>query len=200
MENGIIYSTFIDPILKPMRIRIAQQIHPGENVIDIACGTGAQVFEMAKKANKVVGIDFSESMIIQANKTAIKCKCKNVNFVIADATHLTGFSENEFDVSTISLALHQFLPELYSPILNEMKRVAKKLIVVDYAIPLPKNYAGLGSRFAEFLAGGEHNRNFKQYYLQGGLNSILTKNNLQIDYSEKFGNGAFQLVVCSVNN
>lgn len=197
MENGKIYGTFIDPILKPMRKRVVRQIQPNEKVIDVACGTGAQVFEMAKKAIKVVGIDYSESMIKQAKKSALKGACKNVQFVEADATNLSSFSEKEFDVSTLSLALHQFSPEFYTPILSEMKRVAKKIIIIDYSVPLPKNYAGFGSRVAEFLAGAEHNKNFKQYYKLGGLNSILPENNLQIDFVENFANGAFQLVVCS---
>jgi hypothetical protein len=62
---------------------------------------------------------------------------------------------------------------------------------------LPKNYAGIGSRVAEFLAGKEHNRNFKQYYRLGGLNMILPDNQLKIEKSVLFGKGAFKLVVCS---
>jgi hypothetical protein len=78
-----------------------------------------------------------------------------------------------------------------------MKRVAKRVIIVDYAVPLPKNYAGIGSRIAEFLAGREHNFNFKQYYRLGGLNGILRANNLTIQKSLYFGKGAFQLVICT---
>ena len=197
MESGIIYSTFIDPILKPMRLHVAEEIKSGEKVIDIACGTGAQAFELAKKAQKVVGIDYSESMILQALKTIAKYQIKNVEMKICNATHLEGFSNNDFDVSVITLALHQFSPELYAPILNEMKRVAKKIIIVDYSVPLPKNYAGIGSQIAEFIAGREHNRNFNQFYKLGGLNSILPQNNLHIKKSVLFGKGAFQLVVCA---
>jgi hypothetical protein len=98
----------------------------------------------------------------------------------------------------MSLALHQFDPKLHSLILNEMKRVAARIIIADYAVPLPKNYAGTGSRVAEFLAGREHNRNFKQYYRLGGLDKILPANNLSIKKSVLFGKGAFQLVVCAV--
>jgi hypothetical protein len=97
----------------------------------------------------------------------------------------------------MSMALHQFDPALHSTILGEMKRVASQLIIVDYAVPLPKNYAGAGSRVTEFLAGKEHNRNFKQYHQLGGLNKILPANELNIEKSVLFGKGAFQLVVCS---
>ena len=195
MENGFIYKNFIDPILKPMRLRVTDEINPNETVIDVACGTGAQIFELLKKGNKVIGVDFSESMIEHAQKTCKKRNLNNAEFYIGDATDLSLFYNGEIDIATISLALHQFKPELHSTILNEMRKVAKRLIIVDYAVPLPGNYAGVGCRVAEFLAGKEHNQNFKKYYQLGGLNKILPKNQFVIQKTVFFGKGAFQLVV-----
>lgn len=197
VESGIFYSTVIDPALANMRKHIARQIKPGETVIDIACGTGAQVFEMAKTARKVVGADLSESMYKKAQKTLQKKKLGNVEFCLCDATGKLDFKDNEFDVATMSLALHQFDPELHTVIINEMKRVARRLIFIDYAFPLPKNYVGAGSKIAEFFAGKEHNRNFKKYMQKGGLPSILSENNLKIKNQDFFAKGAFHLVVCS---
>jgi len=197
VESGNFYSTFIDPILTPMRKRVTNEIHHGEKIIDIACGTGAQVFELSKIASEIVGVDLSESMINHAQKSCKKRNFLNAEFFVCDATHLSGFNENSFDVAIMSLALHQFEPRLHSPILREMKRVAKRIIIVDYAVPLPKNYAGVGSRVAEFMAGKEHNHNFKQYHQLGGLNKILPGNGLKIEKTVLFGKGAFQLVVCS---
>jgi len=197
VESGTFYGTVIDPVLAPMRKRVSIEIHPGEKVIDIACGTGAQVFELCKTASKAVGVDLSESMINHAQNSVKKRNILNAEFFVCDATNLSRFNENSFDVALMSLALHQFDPRLHSPILSEMKRVAKRIIIVDYAVPLPKNYAGVGSRIAEFLAGKEHNHNFKQYYQLGGLNKILPGNGLKIEKSVLFGKGAFQLVVCS---
>ena len=197
VESGTFYGTILDPILAPMRKRVSSEIHQGEKVIDIACGTGAQVFELCGIASKAVGVDLSESMINHAQNSVKKRNILNAEFFVCDATHLSRFYENSFDVALMSLALHQFDPGLHSTILSEMKRVAKRIIIVDYAVPLPKNYSGIGSRVAEFLAGKEHNRNFKQYCQLGGLNRILPSNNLSIQKSVLFGKGAFQLVVCS---
>jgi len=196
-ESGPFYSTFIDPLLTTMRKRIALEILPNEKVIDIACGTGAQAFALSKVAVKTTGVDLSESMIDFAKKASLKKKTNGVDFFICDATNLKSFKNNDFDIAIMSLALHQFSTEFHSPILNEMKRVARKIILVDYAVPLPKNYTGFGSWVAEFLAGGEHNRNFKSYYKKGGLNEILKINNLEIKKSKLIGKGAFQMVVCS---
>jgi ubiquinone/menaquinone biosynthesis C-methylase UbiE len=195
-ESGKFYGTLIDPILKPMRKRVAIEIPPGNSVLDIACGTGAQVFELSKNASKVTGVDLSHSMIEFAKATAKRKEMSNVEFITGDATNLSMFAENEFDIATMTLALHQFSPDLHSIILTEMKRVADKIIIVDYAVPLPKNYAGVGSRVAEFLAGKEHHQNFKQFYKLGGLNEILKLNGLKIEKTVLFAKGAFQLVVC----
>ncbi len=195
-ESGPFYSTFIDPLLTTMRKRVALEIKPNEKVIDVACGTGAQAFALSKVAQKVTGIDLSESMIKYAKKTSAKKKITNADFFICDATDLKSFKNNNFDIALMSLALHQFSTELHSPILSEMKRVAQKIIIVDYAVPLPKNHIGYGSKVAEFIAGGEHNRNFKSYYKMGGLNEILKANNLKIEKSKLMGKGAFQIVVC----
>ncbi|MFW6246328.1 MAG: class I SAM-dependent methyltransferase [Tangfeifania sp.] len=197
VESGIFYSAVIDPVLAPMRKRIARQINQGESVIDLACGTGAQVFEMAPVAKRVVGADLSESMINKARKTLKKKNFDNVEFCLCDATGKLHFDDKEFDVATMTLALHQFDPELHSAIIGEMKRLANRLIFIDYACPLPKNYVGAGSQFVEFFAGKEHHRNFKHYMRLGGLPALLAKNNLHIKSQDFFAKGAFYLVECS---
>ncbi len=197
VESGPFYSTVIDPILAPLRKRVTAEIIPREKVIDIACGTGAQLFEISEIASFITGVDLSESMINFATKTSKKRNVLNAIFFVCDASDLSIFKEKRFDVALMTLALHQFPPHLHSPILNEMKRVADKIIFVDYAVPLPTNYTGIGCRIAEFLAGRQHNHNFKQYYKLGGLNTILPANNLVIQKSVLFGKGAFQLVICA---
>ena len=196
VESGIFYGTFVDPLLNGLRKRVLHEIKHGEKVIDIACGTGAQCFAMAAKAGKVTGVDLSESMIRFARNKKAKSLFSNLEFMVCDATNLVSFVANEFDVAILSLALHQFPPDLYKSILSEMERVAQRIIIVDYMVPLPKNFAGVGSRIAEFMAGVEHHRNFKSYYKRGGINQILPDNGLTITKSMSIGNGAFQISTC----
>ena len=200
VESGGFYSTFVDPLLVKMREKVATSIEPGKKIIDIACGTGAQVFELAKHAEFVMGVDLSESMINKAKQTKSRLGVQNVEFKVCDATGLLSFGEKEFDISTMSLALHQFSPAQYSPILVEMKRISERIIIVDYSVPLPKNIFGYGSKWAEFMAGLEHNRNFKKYYKNGGLNAILQEYEITIENSVNFAGGAFQLVTGSFNH
>ncbi len=120
VESGIFYSTVVDPVLTPMRKRVTKKINPGQKVIDIACGTGAQLFDIAGKANQITGVDLSESMINHALKKAHKLSLKNADFFVCDATQLSRFEDKTFDVAIMSLALHQFDPQQYDSILNEM--------------------------------------------------------------------------------
>ena len=172
VESGKFYSTILDPILAPMRQRVAEKIKTGEKVIDIACGTGAQLAKLSGIASSLTGIDLSESMIEYATKQNIPKSA----FFVNDASDLSIFKNKRFDSAIMSLALHQFDPDLVQKILNEIRRISNRLILVDYAVPLPQNYVGFGSRIAEFMAGREHNRNFKKFYNAGGLNKILPQN------------------------
>lgn len=72
IESGLFYSTVIDPVLVSMRKKVNRQIPSGQKILDVACGTGAQVFELAPFAKEVTGIDLSESMIRKAFRAAFK--------------------------------------------------------------------------------------------------------------------------------
>jgi SAM-dependent methyltransferase len=197
VESGTFYSLMVDPFLKNMRKRVAYHVENGQAVIDVACGTGAQVFELSAKVRYAAGIDLSESMINKAEEKQQKKNITNVLFRVDDATGRLNFDSRQFDVAILSLALHQFSPKDYPNILKEMKRVAERFILVDYAIPLPGNFFGTGSKVAEFLAGREHFRNFRKYGSRGGLPVILADNKIKIEREEFFAKGVFQLAVCS---
>ena len=122
VESGTFYSTVLDPILAPMRKRVNKEIYPGKKIIDIACGTGAQVFELTRIASEIVGVDLSDSMISYAQNTCKKRGIQNAAFFVCDAVNLSRFETSSFDVAIMSLALHQFDPALHSAILGEMKK------------------------------------------------------------------------------
>lgn len=195
-ESGPFYGALVDPVLKRMRKRVTSHIEQGQTVLDVACGTGAQIFESAGKASKAVGFDYSESMINRARKTRQQKNFDHVEFNIHDATEEWPYNDFQFDVAVLSLALHQFSPKSYFVILNEMKRVSTRQIFVDYAVPLPSNYAGIGSQVAEYFAGREHYKNFRHYSRLGGLREILARHRYTISKEEFFAKNAFHLAVC----
>jgi demethylmenaquinone methyltransferase/2-methoxy-6-polyprenyl-1,4-benzoquinol methylase len=110
---------------------------PGSRILDVATGTGELVFAFAKKSLDAMGVDLSRDMLRMARK---KNKYEKANFGIADAAN-TPFKGNIFDVSCISLTLHDMPFRVREKVLREIARTTKPrgvVIIVDYA-PLPKN-------------------------------------------------------------
>jgi len=93
-------------------------------VLDIACGKGSTAFYLAEKYGcQDVGIDISEELIQEANKT---CKKKHltdrVKFLVGNAMDLP-FDDNQFDVA-ISQGILVFVDDKTKTI-NEASRVIK---------------------------------------------------------------------------
>ncbi|PIF06179.1 MAG: hypothetical protein CSA36_02965 [Draconibacterium sp.] len=199
VESGIFYSAVVDPLLATLREKVAQAIPPGQKIIDIACGTGSQAFQLAEKSAMVTGIDLSKSMISYAEKKAVKQQIHNVIFSVNDARNLETIENQSFDYGLMSMALHQFDPLTYPIILAELKRIAVRLLFVDYNVPLPFNFTGIGSRVAEFLAGRSHFRNFRKYYNLGGLPAILPKNEISIESTQSIAGGTFLMAISNTS-
>ena len=179
------YSTVIDLILRDLRIFVSEfsGIKAGDTILDVCCGTGEQVFYYVKKGAITIGIDLNPNMLRLAERNKKKSDIKDVSFQIADASNLP-FQDNLFDFATISLALHAMERTVRDRVISEMKRVVKKkgtLIFADFQVPLPQNFFRHLAKAIEFMVGGEHYRNFKDFVRQGGLDELLRRNQLQIE-------------------
>jgi len=159
--------------MNPQHQKILQFIDNDSKILDIACGTGALALKMAKHAKFVTGIDLSEEMIKVAKATQDKSLITNTNFMEKNATELNCFQDKEFDISTISMAIHQFPVEIAKQILKQLNRISKKIIILDYAFPLPKNLYKTIVYSIEWLAGKEHYANFSEYMTNNGIINIL---------------------------
>jgi SAM-dependent methyltransferase len=81
-------------------LRAAYGISPGDEVLDIGCGTGLTTREAARAAapGRVVGVDVSERMLERARQvTAAEC-LENVRYELADA-QVHRFEPAGFDVA-----------------------------------------------------------------------------------------------------
>ncbi len=61
---------------------------PGENVLEVGCGTGATTVPLAEAVGgegHVLGVDIAEPMLAQARKRVAESGVKNVSLVLADA-------------------------------------------------------------------------------------------------------------------
>jgi len=180
---GLNYANVIDPLLHDMRVFVLQfaGMEAGESVLDVCCGSGAQVFEYAKQRIVATGIDSNPSMLRLAQKYARKFGSLNTSFQVADAANLP-FDDSSFDFTSISLALHEKENSMRDLIIFEMRRVTRRsgsLIFIDFSTPLPRNALAFAIRKLEFLAGCQHHKHFRDYVTHGGLERILEHNGLK---------------------
>lgn len=192
------YSTVFDPLLRDLRAGTVELsgMKPGDRALDVCCGTGDQVFHYAQRGVIATGIDLNPSMIKLAERGKKKSGLRNVSFQVANATNLP-FDDNFFDCASISLALHEIEREARDKTISEMKRVVRakgKLIFIDFRVPLPRNTYGCLIRAVEFIAGGEHFRNSRDFRAQGGLDKLLPKNQLSVEERKYLKRGTIVIV------
>lgn len=110
-------------------------IRGGENILEVALGTGLNFVEMLRRNPNgwVFGIDISPKMLKKAQKRIAKTGRKNYTLRLCDCRHLP-FEENTFDI-VVNEYLLDILPSSdFIPILSEFKRVLKqggKMVLVN---------------------------------------------------------------------
>ena len=127
----------------------------GKTVLDIGTGTGAWGAAINKLCpSEIEGVDFSEKMIRQAKKNH-----PEINFHHIDAEDLSEFKDRSFDVVTASFVLHGVKKNKRQNLLNEMKRVSKRYVVLhDFIGKTP-----FSIKILEFLERSDY-KNFKKYF------------------------------------
>ena len=179
--DGTLYDTAFEPFAKEMRHETIESVPAGTNVIDICCGTGGLAFQLAHKCESVTGIDHAQGMIDFACSKLQRQDLSNISFLHADARFVSDLSDQSYDYATLSMALHEMPREMALEVLKEAARVAKQVLVIDYAVPLPKNIRGLMFSYLEVIAGPNHLKGFLDYNRHNGLDSLLNKANLRAE-------------------
>jgi len=93
--------------------------HRPQTVVDMGCGTGLSTLVWKNKADKIIGIEPSEDMIIQAQSNAMGTK--NIEFIQAFSDK-TGLDSNIADIVTCSQSFHWMEPK---STLREVARILK---------------------------------------------------------------------------
>ena len=194
--SSSLYRISIDPLLKTLRKEIAALMDEDCTVIELGSGTGAQACALGNRCSRYLGIDLNPGSVACAQA---RCKQKgfcHCEFMVADGSSLSFLKDQEFDIGTCTLALHEMQAEKRLLVLKELQRVAKKLIVIDYATPLPHSFAGKGAWFIEKLAGGDHYAGFKDYQRLGGVRTLLKDTGCSIISEKKSLRGIVSIVIC----
>lgn len=126
-KASIYYENSWQAQLKPAHDKLfdVAKIHPGEKILDVACGTGLISFRALQATGEngfVLGIDISDKMIELANETTRNNNLSNIRFERMDAEELK-VNDDEYNVALCALGL-MYVPNPVNA-LKEMYRVIK---------------------------------------------------------------------------
>jgi ubiquinone/menaquinone biosynthesis C-methylase UbiE len=159
--------------LRQMTINLAR-IQPGEQVLDVGCGTGTLAIEVARrvgKAGRVVGIDPSTEQIARARAKGAR-RHLPIEFQVGVIEQLS-FPDQSFDVVLSTLMMHHLPASLKRQGLTEIARVLKpggRLIIADF-IP-KKDRQGQAARFH---AGGSSMQDLAALVKEAGFEHLETE-------------------------
>ena len=183
-----IYDLFTMPLFR-VRNRVVDLVDAEKDskILDVCCGTGKQAFAFGKRGYSVIGIDLSEDMLKIAKR---KNRYENVRFMLADASNIP-FEDNYFDVSCISFGLHDMPHDIREKVLDEMKRVSKKIVIIDYNIPKNRLH-----RFLHVSIASLYESKYYKDFAERDLKELLRQHNLKV-IKETFGLIDFvRILVC----
>jgi demethylmenaquinone methyltransferase / 2-methoxy-6-polyprenyl-1,4-benzoquinol methylase len=115
-------------------VRLARP-QPGEQALDLCCGTGDLALGLARRGVRVTGVDFSEPMLEVAKRRTFHGSSLSPSYVRGDAQRVP-FPDNSFDIVTVGYGLRNLAN--WETGLHEMRRVAKaagRLVVLDFGKP-----------------------------------------------------------------
>lgn len=148
-----------------------------DTVLDIGCGIGANAFDIAKKAKKVVGVELSKQNYEYAKKHN---SSENIEYVYGDATKDLG--DEKFDVIVLSNVLEHIKERV--EFLKNIAPLAPKLLIRvpmidrDWLV-LYKKEMGVESRLDD--------THFTEYTMKAFKNEIREANLVVKDFSIQFG-------------
>lgn len=172
--DGTVYGRLIEPLVAGLHAFITDNLPDGDRVLDACCGTGGLASRMAATGRAVVGVDLSPRNVAFARE-----RHPHLAFEVGDVAKLP-YDDDAFDVATVAMALHEMPQACRVPVLRELARVARQVMIVDFRAPMPLNAAGLRNRAIEMAAGAEHFSAFRDYARRGGLEPLVEQAGLEV--------------------
>lgn len=105
---------------------------PFENILELGCASGANLFLLAKKYpdTKLYGIDVSIKAIEEGQKFFVENKIENVELQTRSILNLENFKDKFFDIVFSDATLLYIGKEKINNVFKEIIRVSKKGIVL----------------------------------------------------------------------
>jgi ubiquinone/menaquinone biosynthesis C-methylase UbiE len=147
---------------------------PGERVLDLCTGTGTLARTFASLGAPVVGVDIARGMLKRASE---KWKGMNVAWLEMDAIRLA-FPDESFDVAVLSLALHHMPVSVQLKVLEEIRRVTRRcVVIIEPDIPVEPRWIPIWTFVANVIDESEYmhewvRQDFPGTCSEAGLNVI----------------------------
>lgn len=145
-----------------------------KTVIELGCGTGKNTYTLLNKADKIIGLDFSEKMLAMAKSKFISDR---VDFNTIDITQDWKIEDNFADLITCSLVL-EHIPNLDIIFQQAKKKLRKDGIFFINELHPGKQY--LGSK--------------AKYESQSGIRELETFIHHLSDYLDASKRNGFQVI------
>lgn len=120
--------------------RMAEQIEPGERVLDLGCGTGSLTLRCAERRAQVTGIDLSPSMLdvarqkVEAASLEDHVELREISAIDLDEA----FPDASFDVIASSLMFSELSDDEQTFVLRQCHRLLRdggRLVIADEVVP-----------------------------------------------------------------
>jgi len=111
---------------------ITERTLPCAVAVDLGCGTGELLVELAEKAKTVIGVDNSQEMLKQAEIRLKKANAGNIQLRLGELEHIP-IGNQEADIAFVNMVLHH-LPSPSEGI-KEAGRILKggaRLVIADF--------------------------------------------------------------------
>ncbi len=164
------------------------QLQPGEQVLDVGCGTGTLAMEVARRvgpAGRVAGVDPGTQQIARARAKAAR-RNMPIEFQIGVIEQLP-FPDQTFDVVFSTLMMHHLPAPLKRQGLAEIARVLKpggRLVIADF-----KRKQERQGRAARFHAGGSNMQDLAALVSETGFSQVETEEMQPLRFSAFPGAG-----------